>query len=159
MERPGVYSWMVEVEYTQFKPDTDENDMFHMFVCKWPEDDPRFALQICVINLHKSGQTFAESILWDHGLKRSPPGMVLRMMGPNGSQDFFVKGPNTFVLENHGVRNVAYTNDPKKTKEAFEHECQQAEEFFEAHKKWLETPEGLAIANAYWKKHPSGMAC
>lgn len=154
MLRPGFYSWMVEVEYTQFKPDTDANELFHMAVCQWPKDAP---LLIGVISIHKSGQAFADSILAKHGLKRSPPGMVLRMLGGQKRiQDFFVKGPNTCVLENFGKNNVAYTNDPVKRTEAFEKESELAQTFFDAHKQWLETPEGKAQYDAYWAKHPSG---
>jgi hypothetical protein len=149
---------MVELEYTKFKPDTDANDGFHMMVCTFPEEEPLEQLTIGVISIDQSGQVFAESTLWDHGLKKSPPGMTIACMTPKGREEFFLHGPNTFVLENHskGSEHVVYTNDPVKLAKAREHEHAYAQRFFDAHRKWLETPEGLAEAQAYWKKHPSG---
>lgn len=156
MLRPGVYSWMVELEYTKFKPDTDANDGFHMFVCKFPELEPIPNLTMCVVSIDKSGQEFAEQILSKHGLKRSPPNQTFALLGPKGREDFFVHGPNTFVLENYGKDHVVYTNDPVKLKQAHSNELSIAEKYFVEHETWLKTPEGKVISEAYWKKHPSG---
>jgi len=156
--RPGFYSWMVELEYTKFTPDTDANDGFHLFWCKWPEDDPVPQLTMGVVSIDKSGQEYAEAILWQHGLKKCAAGTVFTVLGGSSPQQFFVHGPNTFPLENHskGAENVVYTNDPVKIKAARAHEMAIAQRFFDEHAQWLETPEGKAIANAYWKKHPTG---
>jgi hypothetical protein len=158
MLRPGVYGWMVELEYTKFTPDTEANNGFHMFVCKFPEIEPIDALTMCVVSIDKSGQEFADALLWNHGLKKVGPNKTFVCIGPHGQEEFFVHGPNTYVLENHskGAKNVVYTNDPEKLRKAREHESQLAERFFLEHEAWLNTPEGKAIADAYWARHPSG---
>lgn len=156
--RPGFWAWSVELEYTKFKPDTDANDDFHLMVSMFPEKDPIPQLIIGVVSIDKSGQEFAESILWKHGLRKCDPGLTIKCLGPGGEEDFFLYGPNIFVLENHskGAINVVYTNDPVKMMAAFAHEQQQVQRFFDEHKAWIKTPEGRAIADAYWKRHPSG---
>jgi hypothetical protein len=159
LDRPGLFGWAVELEYTQFTPDTDAWDGFHLMLCKWPENIP-IPLTIAVVSIDKSGQPFADSILWDHGLRKCSPGMTIRIMSAEGIEDFWLHGPDTFVLENHskGSEHVVYTNDPIKLQAAREHENAMAQRFVDEHLKWLETPEGKAIADAYWKKNPSGKA-
>lgn len=156
--RPGFYGWIVELEYTRFKPDTDANDDFHMAVCKFPDNDPIPQLTVGVITIDRDGKEYADSLLWKHGLKKTQPGMALKCFGPKGGEDFFIHGPNTVILENHskGGQNVAYTNDPEKMKAAYKHERDMVEHFFKEHLAWIETPEGKAIAEAYWAKHPGG---
>jgi hypothetical protein len=159
MMRPGFYSWIVELEYTFFKPDTDANDGFHLMLSMWPDNEPPIpALTMGVVSIDQSGQAFAESILYDHGLKAIGPNKAFILVGPHGTEQFFVHGDNTWVLENHskGAENVVYTNDPVKLKAAWEHEQQQAQRFFDAHAAWLTTPEGEAQFKAYWDKHPEG---
>jgi len=157
--RPGFYGWMVQLEYTVFKPDTDDNDDFHMMLCKWPESEPIAPLTIGVISIHKRGQEFADSTLWYHGLKKTNPDTVLTTFTPTGgTEKFFLSGPNVFNLENHseGTKHVVYYNDPDKMELARKHEHEYCERFFEEHRKWIESPEGKAIADAYWAKHPEG---
>jgi hypothetical protein len=156
--RPGFYGWMVELEYTRFKPDTDANDDFHLSVSAFPEKHPIPQLAIGTVTIDCDGKEYADSLLWKHGLKKSEPGMALKCFGPDGEENFFIHGPNTVILENHskGAENVIYTNDQKKIQAAFEHERAMVEHFFEEHLTWIETPEGKAIADAYWKKHPGG---
>lgn len=149
--RPGMYGFMVELEYTKFKPDTDANDDFHMAIVTWPEG---IGLKWVLIIFHQSEQGFAESILWKHGLRRVKEGYVgIIIGGPEGAQKFPIKGPRCFCLENHGP-NVVYTNDPVKMQAAWDHEKQMVEHFFEDHKKWFEDPANQEVIEAYWKKHP-----
>lgn len=156
--RSGIYAWMTEIEYTKFKPDTPANDGFHLFQCKWPEDDPVPAFTMVIVSFDKSGQEFAESILWKNGLKKCPSDMVAISIGPQGSEKFFLTGPNVFQLENHsrGAKNVVYHNDPKLTEAAFEHEKAQVKVFHDEHEAWLKTPEGKASYEAYWAGKPEG---
>jgi hypothetical protein len=156
--RPGVHAWTVEVEYTMFKPDTDANDGFHLATMKWPEDIPMPMSLWCVATFEKRAQMFAESILWRHGLRKVSKGFVSMVIGGGKAQKFPITGPNVFFLENHskGAANVIYTNDPAKIRIAWEHEMKQAQKFFDEHKRWLETEEGKAIADAFWAKHPGG---
>lgn len=156
--RPGLHAWSVELEYTMFKPDTDANDGFHLAVMKWPDDVKPPTSLYAVATFEKRAQMFAESILWKHGLRKVNEGFTQIVLGGGKAQRFPLKGPNVFFLENHskGAPNVIYTNDPVKLRIAQEHEFKQAQVFFDEHKKWLETPEGKAIADAYWAKHPEG---
>jgi hypothetical protein len=159
MMRPGIHAWTVEVEYTQFKPDTDANDGFHLATVRWPEDVPPPIGLYAVIIFEKRAQEFAESILWKHGLKKVREGFVQMVISPKGTtQKFPITGPNVFFLENHskGASNVIYTNDPVKIQAAWEHEVKQTQKFFDEHQRWLATPEGKAIADAFWAKHPEG---
>jgi hypothetical protein len=160
MLRPGMYAWTVEVEYTMFKPDTEDNDDFHLGTMKWPEDWPLPWNVYLIASFHKRGQMFAEKILWRHGLKKVTPGYVPMALtgGKDKPQKFPLEGGNIFYLENHskGAANVIYTNDEVKIRAAMEHEQKQAQVFFDEHKKWLETPEGKATFDAFWEKRPEG---
>jgi hypothetical protein len=158
ISRPGIYAWMVEVEYTKFKPDTPANDGYHLLFSEYPEKKPIPELTMMIMSIDKSGQEFAESILWKHGLKRCRAGMVAMVIDSKGPHEFFLQGPNVFCLENHnkGAENVIYKNDPEKMAKAREHEMEQVRKFFDEHKKWIESPEGKIIAEAYWKKNPTG---
>lgn len=153
--RPGLHAWTVEVEYTMFTPDTDANDGFHLAYMKWPDDTQ---LPYSVATFDKRGQEFAESILWKHGLRKVSKGFTAMVFGGGKTEKFPLTGDNVFFLENHskGASNVIYTNDPMKIQAAWKHELEQCQVFFDEHKHWIETPEGKAIADAYWKKHPEG---
>src|SRR6266478_728250 len=107
-DRPGGYAWMVEVEYTKFKPDTPANDGFHLTYSEWGLKGDSFLLPWWIMSIDKSGQEFAESILWKHGLKLSQSVPV--MLSEHGSVEFHLRGPNIFYLENSSPRNVIYTN-------------------------------------------------
>lgn len=159
MMRPGIHAWTVEIEYTMFKPDTDANDGFHLVTMVWPEGlEPDVGLY-CIATFEQRAQEFAESILWKNGLRKVKEGYTQIVINPGGKTEKFpISGPNVFFLENHskGAANVIYTNDPVKIRAAMEHEFNQTQKFFDEHKRWLETPEGKAIADAYWKKHPEG---
>jgi hypothetical protein len=160
--RPGVHAWTVELEYTMFKPDTDANDGFHLAIMKWPDDVPPPAGLYAVVTFEKRAQVFAEGILWKHGLRKVRKGYTQMVIsGVSGKavvEKFPITGPNVFFLENHskGAANVIYTNDPVKIRIAHEHEVKQAQVFFDEHERWLQTEEGKAIADAFWKKHPEG---
>jgi hypothetical protein len=159
MMRPGIHGWTVELEYTMFKPDTDANEGFHLATMRWPEDIPPPIGLYVVVTFEKQAQTFAESILWKHGLRKVTEGFVQMMIGSGGRVEKFpIRGPNIFFLENHsqGAPNVIYTNDPVKIRAAWEHEVQQTQKWFDEHKRWLDTPEGRASFKAYWAKHPEG---
>lgn len=153
--RPGLNAWIVEIEYTMFKPDTDANDGFHLAYVAWPDDCP---VPYCVATFEERAQEFAESILWKHGLRKVNKGFTQVVLGGGKAERFPIEGPNIFFLENHskGASNVIYTNDPVKIEAARKHETEQCQKFFDEHKRWIETPEGKAIANAYWAKHPTG---
>src|SRR6266850_4357026 len=146
-QRPGFYSWAVELEYTRFKPDTFANDGFHLAFSKWPEEDPIPSLTMAIVSIDKSGQAFAEGILWKHGLRKCKAGYVAVAFDRLGKHEFFIQGPNAFYLENHskGAVNVAYLNDPKKTEAAWEHEKALANKFMDEHQAWIDTPEGKAV--------------
>jgi len=185
MMRPGIYCWTVEIEYTMFKPDTDANDEFHLGTIAWPKDWPPPWNIYCIASFHERAQEFAESILWKHGLRKVAPGHTIVSFGGErspeqefpvdieeliekgsleftigklASEKFPLEGPNIFFLENHskGASNVVYTNDPEKLRAAWELELKQAQVFFDEHQRWLQTPEGKAIFEAYWAKHPEG---
>lgn len=156
--RPGVHAWIVEVEYTMFKPDTDANLGFHLALMKWPPDVPWPVGLYSVASFEKRAQASAESILWKHGLRKVREGYVQTMIGGGKIEQFPITGPNVFFLENHskGASNVIYTNDPEKMWIAHEHEMKQVQVFFDEHRRWLETEEGKAAADAFWAKHPEG---
>lgn len=159
MMRPGIYAWCVEVEYTMFKPDTEANEDYHLGTMAWPKDWPPPWNIYLIASFHKRGQMFAEKILWRHGLKKVAPGHIITALtGEKGPEQFPLVGDNVFYLENHskGAANVVYTNDQEKIRVAWEHERQQAQVFFDAHAKWLETPEGKAEFDAFWAKRPEG---
>jgi hypothetical protein len=155
--RPGVRAWMTEIEYTKFRPGTLDNDDFHLGLLRWPEG--QWGMVYLIICFHRSVQEFAESILWRNGLRKVEEGAAPMMMGgPEGIQRFPMDGYNIFFLENHsqGGSNVIYTNDPVKMRAAKELEDKQCQVFFDAHEKWLKTPEGLASVQEFLKKHPGG---
>jgi hypothetical protein len=154
-DRPGLLHWMVELEYTKFKPDTDANDDFHLSIMRWPDD---VGLLYAVITFHKKEQEWAESRLWENGLRKVTEGFTQIILGGGKAQQFPLSGDNIFFLENHsqGAANVIYANDPKKREEAHKHEMALCQPFFDEHTKWINTPEGEAIANEYWSRHPEG---
>lgn len=159
MARPGLTHWLVEIEYTLFKPDTDANLGFHIATIKWPSDFPVSPSSLyAVACFERRAQMFAESILWRNGLRKVTEGFTLMVIGASEMAKFPIRGPRVFYLENHsqGAGNVIYTNDPAKLQVAHDHEMKQCQVYFDEHKAWLATEEGKAIADAFWKKHPEG---
>lgn len=151
--RVGYMGWMVQMEYTYFKPDTDANDQFFLSWMKWPDDMPMFWV---VVSMPREYEAKATALLWQHGLKAIEGG-VAAMITDKGVIQFPIHGDNVIAMENHskGAGNVMYTNDEKKMEAARNHEKNViCEPFFVEHIKWLNTPEGRRAARLYWARHP-----
>lgn len=147
--RVGVMGFLTQMEYTYYKPDTDKNDQFTLAFMKWPLDATMHwvIMSIPILDAPK-----ADALLWQHGLKAAAPGFIHMVIDHKGQHEIPIQGPNVRYLENHG-QNVMYSNDPVKMKAAREHENEWIEKIHADHRTWLNTPEGRAEAEAYWKKH------
>lgn len=150
--RLGVNPWLVELEYTKFKPGTDTNDKFHVFIIKWPKDLPMFTV---VASFDKSEKEFAESLLEKNGLRKILPGNVMMVIGPEGTEKFPIEGPNVFYLENRSGSPM-YTNDEKQIDAARAKEHEFCQKFFDEHDRWMQTPEGIKAGDEWDAKHPAG---
>jgi hypothetical protein len=159
--RVGISGWMTQVEFTFFKPDTEANNDFVLSFIKFPfveGEAPSIVNMWMMVSVPRTHQERVEGLLWQHGLRKTLPGNLPMVIDQHGQHVFPVKGPNIFYLENHnkGAENVMYKNDPKRLKEAHDHESAYVEKFHAEHRAWLATPEGKAEAEAYWKKYNLG---
>jgi hypothetical protein len=63
-ERPGVLGWLTQVEYTWFKPCTDDNDKFWLATLRWPyTEDPKQGLLWMVVTIPTSHEDRALYLL------------------------------------------------------------------------------------------------
>lgn len=114
--RPGVQSFMSDIEMLDFPWGTPENDLFEVFMVHWPEDED---LQFLVIGVPKDYRPKAEALAKKHGLRiaNGLPTIIKAEPGGKSITQFFpADHDHVFTLENTEGHPV-YKNDPELLRE------------------------------------------
>jgi hypothetical protein len=105
--RPGLTSFLSEVENTDFIPGTPLNDYFQLYIVDWPEER---TIRFVVIGVPASYRSRAEFFAQKHGL-RIANGVPTMFVGDIKNPKFFPANHDyVFTLENVPGHSV-YKND------------------------------------------------